>query len=93
NFNERCQYAEKAAKNTPEARRNLGYWTIWFRDLLLSAAGCADLSLYPESSRARGFYSLPKLKNIIQAIRKTDNLLSNPSINARLSLEVLMMEF
>ncbi|MCG2809124.1 MAG: AAA family ATPase, partial [Candidatus Portnoybacteria bacterium] len=47
NFNERCQYAEKAAKNTPEARRNLGYWTIWFRDLLLSAAGCADLSLYP----------------------------------------------
>ncbi|MBU1289658.1 hypothetical protein KKG85_00175 [Patescibacteria group bacterium] len=93
NFNERCQYAEKAAKNTPEARRNLGYWTIWFRDLLLSAAGCADLSLYPESSRASGFYSLPKLKNIIQAIRKTDNLLSNSSINARLSLEVLMMEF
>ena len=93
NFNERCQYVEKAAKNTPETRRNLGYWTIWFRDLLLSAVGRADLTVYPESARSNGFYSLPKLKNIIQALNKTDSLLSNPSINARLALEVLMMEF
>lgn len=92
-FNERCQYAEKVAKNTPEARRILKCWTVWFRDLLLSAAGCADLSLKPESLRSNGFYSLPKLKNIIRAISKTDNLLSNPSINTRLALEVLMLEF
>lgn len=92
-FNERCQYAEKAAKNTPEARRNLGYWTVWFRDLLLSSVGCPDLAFCHDFSRYKGLYSLPKLKNIIQAIRKTDELLANSSINARLALEVLMLEF
>ena len=86
-------YAEKISKDIIEARQVLRYWLIWFRDLLLSAAGCSNLALYQDFSRYDGCYSLPKLKNIIQSIRETDQLLSNSSINARLALEVLMMEF
>ncbi|MEA2113122.1 MAG: hypothetical protein U9P63_00470 [Patescibacteria group bacterium] len=92
NLNARYCYAEKIAKNTPEARRILRYWLVWFRDLLLSAANCPDLALERNFSRYSGFYSLPKLKNIIQSIRRTDRLLANSSINARLALEVLMLE-
>ncbi len=86
-------YAEKAAKDTVEARKTLQCWMVWFRDLLLSSVGCSDLAFCRDFSRHKGFYSLLKLKNIIQSIRKTDQLLSNSSINARLALEVLMLEF
>jgi len=89
----RYSYAEKIAKDTLEARQVLQYWLIWFRDLLLSSVGCSSLAFYQDFSRYDGFYSLPKLKNIIQSIKETDRLLSNSSINARLALEVLMMEF
>lgn len=85
-------YAEKIAKDVLETRQVLQYWLLWFRDLLLLSTGCSNLA-YQDLSRYDGFYSLPKLKNIIQSIRKTDYLLSNPSINARLALEVLMLEF
>ena len=91
-LNERYQYVEEIAKNVPMARQILKHWLFWFRDLILLANNCSDLVLYPEAAHYQKAYSLPKLKNIIQAIKKTDWLLTNPSINARLALEVLMLE-
>jgi DNA polymerase-3 subunit delta' len=91
-LNDRYKYVEEIAKNVPVARQILNYWLFWFRDLLLLAVGCPDLVLYPEASQYQEAYSLPKLKSIIRAIKKTDWLLTNPSINARLALEVLMLE-
>jgi len=92
-LNERYQYIEGIAKDVPQARQILNAWLFWFRDLLLLAVGCGDLAIYSETIRYKDCYSLAKLKAIIQAIKKTDLLLANPSINARLALEVLMLEF
>jgi len=91
-LNEGYQYVENMAKDIPRARKILKNWLFWFRDLLLLALGCPDLIIYPEAKRYQNCYSLTKLKNIIQAITKTDSLLANPSINHRLALEVLILE-
>ncbi len=91
-LNERYQYIEKIAKDVPRARRVLSAWLFWFRDLLLLSVGCGDLVIYPETNTYKDCYSLVKLRAIIQAIKKTDLLLANPSINARLALEVMMLE-
>ncbi len=91
-LNERYQYVEAIAKDVPQARQILNAWLFWFRDLLLLTLGCFDLVIYDQASQYKDSYSLNKLKNIIQAIKKTDLLLTNPSLNARLALEVLMLE-
>jgi len=91
-LNEGYQYVENMAKDIPRARKILKNWLFWFRDLLLLALGCPDLIIYPEAKQYQNCYSLTKLKNIIQAITKTDSLLANPSINHRLALEVLILE-
>lgn len=92
-LSERYKYVETIAKNVPLARQILNYWIFWFRDLFLLANQCSDLIIHPSAARYQGAYSLPKLKRIIEIIKKTDWLLANPSINARLALEVLMLEF
>ncbi len=92
NLSERYIYAEEMSKDIPMSRQILNYWLFWFRDLLLLANGCSDLVLYPEANKYKDSYSVLKLKSIIKAIKKTDWLLTNPSINARLALEVLMLE-
>jgi DNA polymerase-3 subunit delta' len=91
-LSERYKYVESMAKNVPLARQILNYWLFWFRDLFLLANQRSDLIIHPETTRYQGAYSLPKLKRIIEVIKKTDWLLANPSINARLALEVLMLE-
>jgi len=91
-LNGRYQYVEGVSKNVPLARRILSTWLFWFRDLILLNADCSNLTLYPESVKYQKSYSILKLKQIIQSIKKTDWLLANPSINARLALEVLMLE-
>jgi DNA polymerase-3 subunit delta' len=92
-LNERYQYAEKIAKDIPLARQILDTWIFWFRDLLLLKNNCSDLTVHPTAVRYQNSYSLLKLKNIIKAIKRTNWFLANPSINARLALEVLMLEF
>jgi len=91
-LNERYQYVEDITKDVPQTRQILNAWLFWFRDLLLLTLGCSDLVIYDQASQYKDSYSLNKLKNIIQAIKKTDLLLTNPSLNARLALEVLMLE-
>jgi DNA polymerase III subunit delta' len=89
-LNKRYQYVENLSKDTIQARKTLNQWLIYFRDLLLTLINCKDLTLF-DSFHAD--YSLFQIKNIIQAVKKTDLLLSNSSINVRLALEVLMLEF
>jgi DNA polymerase-3 subunit delta' len=91
-LNEKYKLAEDLSKDIPQARWILNQWLFWFRDLILTVSGCPELAIYPSSSQCRNYYSLPKLINIIKAIKKTDWLLSNASINSRLALEVLMLE-
>ncbi len=66
---------------------------FWFRDLLLLTVNCPDLVVYDDMQKYYQCYSLPKLKKIIQKIKETKLILDNPSFNAKLALEVLMLEF
>lgn len=91
-LNERYRFVEGIAKDVPGSRQILEDWLFWFRDLLLLKSNCSEQVIYPESAHFKEQYSLEKLKNIIEAIKETDSLLANPSINARLALEVLMLE-
>jgi len=81
---------ENLSKDATKARQIINQWLMYFRDMLLSLVGCKDLALFDSF---QSDYSLSQIKNIIRVIKKTDLLLSNSSINARLALEVLMLEF
>jgi len=91
-LNQRYQYAEEISKNIPIARQILNHWIFWFRDLLLLDNNCSDLIINLNVSQYKGSYSSTKLKSIIETIKNTNWLLANPSINAKLALEVLMLE-
>lgn len=81
-LNGRYQYAENLSKDIIKTRQMLNQWLFYFREALLSA-----ISLGAEQ-RPR----VQKLFMTIKAIKKTDLLLANSSINGRLALEVLMLE-
>ncbi len=91
-LSERFQYVEEISKDISNSRQILNYWLFWFRDLFLLSNGCSELTIYPDIEKYNDCYSLLKLKKIIETIKKTDLLLTNSSINARLALEVLMLE-
>lgn len=92
-INERYKYVEDMSKDIPMAQNILYYWLFWFRDLMLLDVQCSGLVIYDGLEKYNNCYSLPKLRKIIQKIKQTKSFLSNPSINAKLSLEVLMLEF
>ena len=91
-LNERYRAAEEMSKNVLAARRIINHWLFWFRDLILLNNNCSNLITYPETAKYQKSYSSSRVKEIIRAIKKADWLLSNPSLNARLILEVLMLE-
>jgi len=91
-LNERYKLAEELSKDIPQTRWILNKWLFWFRDLILMVSGCPDLAIYSPSPQYLKHFSAAKLKDIVKAIKKTDWLLANASINSRLALEVLMLE-
>jgi len=93
NINDRYKYAEEMSKNIIDTQKTLSYWLFWFRDLLLLSVNCHKLTIYNNIEKYNKCYSLPKLKEIIEKIKETKNILNNSSFNARLALEVLMLEF
>ena len=93
NLNERYKYAEDMSKDILEAQKTLNYWLFWFRDLLLLSVNCSELIIYKNTEKYNKCYSLLKLKKIIKKIKETKIILRNSSLNARLALEVLMLEF
>ncbi|MFH1611999.1 MAG: AAA family ATPase [bacterium] len=84
-LNERYKFAEEIVKNITQTYQVLNWWTIWLRVKLINKINCnlsdGDIN-----------YSLPDFRRIIIAIRKTKDILGNSSFNARLALEVLMLE-
>lgn len=92
-INGRYNYAENISKNIPEAQKILTYWLFWFRDLMLLSNNCSDLTVCDKIKEYDKCYSLLKLKKIIDRIKETKIILNNSSFNARLALEILMLEF
>ncbi|MFC1700985.1 ATP-binding protein [Patescibacteria group bacterium] len=91
-LNDRYKFVEKISKDIVQAKYNLGCWMFWFRDLILAKVGCPELAVYSRAAQYNNNYSLAKLRRIIQAIKKTSEILNNSSFNSRLALEVLMLE-
>lgn len=91
-INERYKYVEEMSKNIPEARSFLRQSLFWYRDVLFFKLGNNEFTINPEAEEYKDRYSSVELKNIIRNLIKTDSILANPSFNARLALEVLMLE-
>jgi len=80
----RFQYAKDLVMN-PELSEILNIWLSYFRTLLL------EQFLPPEVKKPE--YPFSKLKNIIKQIQNTNFLISTTSVNSRLALEILMLQF
>jgi len=79
----------------PEAAQGvLETWQSWWRDLLLSRLGLADMVINVDQkdrlkALSRG-YSIDALSRMVGSIQETISMLAQ-NVNARLSLEVLML--
>lgn len=102
-INFRFNYAEAMSKDIDWAGSILSQWIFFFRDLFLLKIDCGNLTITPsfsekESKPAGGMinkmlsaWSPDKIKEHILEIEKTKKIISNPSFNARLALEALML--
>lgn len=79
----RFQYAKAVSEDLKSVNENLDIWLGYFRNILLGEA----------SQKERQKYSLPKLKNIINSIQQTKQLISSTNVNMKLALELLMLAF
>lgn len=81
NLFSRFQYAKNLTEDSANLREILDVWLNYFREKLWAA-------LDDRSSD----YSLAKLKKILETIQNISFLISTTNINARLALEILMLE-
>jgi DNA polymerase-3 subunit delta' len=81
--------AKQLSQNIGVAQETLSQWTLWLRDRIFEGSGCANL-LLGEKEEIK--YPAKNLLNLIKAIQKSQIILDNPSFNARLALEILMMK-
>jgi DNA polymerase-3 subunit delta' len=97
-LNWRFQLAENLSKDADLAQRVLSQWIMFFRDILLMKAECQsiianNISVY-QNKVVRDILEkgkLSKFGKIIKQISQTRMIISNSSFNARLALEVLML--
>lgn len=91
----RFKFAENLSKDSVKAKQTIDAWLIFFRDLMLKKAECDNLLVWDENQKKEknkwDSISIEGLKNIINKIISTKKILSNSSFNARLALEVLML--
>lgn len=92
---QRFAFADKASKDRPELRNMLLVWLSYWRDVLVSASG-ASIPL-ANTDRAAEISSLGQkigfadAANALQAIERAITQLET-NVNARLALEVLLLE-
>jgi DNA polymerase-3 subunit delta' len=92
-LNSRFQYAENLAKDLFAAQSILNNWLFYFRDMILIKNGCDELTFGESGKEKKEVNSISniKLTEITRKIMETKRNLANPSFNARLALEVLML--
>jgi DNA polymerase III subunit delta' len=94
----RFAYAAELAtlygRDPESARGALEMWQSWWRDLLLSRLGLAELvvnaDLKDRVGREAGGYSVEALGRMVRSIHQTTTLLGQ-NVNPRLALEALML--
>lgn len=85
----RWELAGQLSKNTAAAKEILSQWVLWLRDRIFEGGACDDLMT---GEKEKTNYSQKNLLNLIKEIQKTQVILDNPSFNAKLALEILMMK-
>jgi DNA polymerase-3 subunit delta' len=99
NIEERFDYAGRLAAGFNKDRRAvydvLNTWLDYWRDLMLARLGhiemITNVDRKEEISKRAGSYSLVSIKNFMQSIEAAARQLSQ-NVNARLALEVLMID-
>jgi DNA polymerase III delta prime subunit len=89
----RFEKAREISQNTVLAQEILSQWLLWLRDRILESNGCPELMTSGQERKSWvSKYPLLKMLDACREIQKTQAILSNPSFNARLALEILMMK-
>lgn len=88
---ERFDYAREISKNEDRASLVLDTWILCLRDLMLGALGKSDLAVCIREQKSP--YPPAKLKSLIEKIENARLIMSNSSLNSRLILENLFLEF
>lgn len=89
----RLDLARQLAQDVVAAREILSQWLLWWRDKILQINGLPDLMTEPSSDvDSQLVYPKENLLTVVREIQKTQAILANPSFNARLALEVLMLK-
>ena len=95
NLNFRFHYAENLAKDLNSAQNFLNNWLFIFRNMILLKNNCFDLTLGENKKEDKDLTSITnaKLAEIARKIIEAKKNLANSSLNARLILEALMLNF
>lgn len=89
----RLEQAREMSQNAALAQEMLSQWLLWLRDRILEINGQDDLTVSPRSDKSfLSKYRMTDLLGACRAIQATQAILYNPSFNARLALEVLMIK-
>jgi DNA polymerase-3 subunit delta' len=88
----RFDLARDLSENVPVAQAALEQWTIFLRDKLLESVGCEQFTIFGGQSAPRQNFATRNLLNSLREIQKAQAILGNPSFNARLTLEVMLMK-
>jgi len=89
----RLEQAAKLSQNIIETQEILNQWLLWLRDRILEISGQADLVISGQKNKdILNNYRVVNLIGACREIQKTQSILANPSFNAKLALEVLMMK-
>lgn len=92
---ERFDVAQKLSSDSERARDLLELWILWWRDLVLAANNCLDLTvnvdmrsvLQKQASQLGSARSEKMLRAILQTIESIEQ-----NVNVRVALEVLMLD-
>ncbi|KKT27233.1 MAG: polymerase III, delta prime subunit protein [Parcubacteria group bacterium GW2011_GWA2_43_9b] len=89
----RLEQAVKLSQNMITAQEILNQWLLWLRDRILEISGQAELVISEQKDKnILNKYRVTDLLSACRAIQKTQSILANPSFNAKLAIEVLMMK-
>ena len=86
----RFEWTKEAVKDAVALQEILSHWLLWLRDQILVAASCAKFSLQENPPKLGR--SLREITQTMREIQHTRALISNPSFDARLALENLMLK-
>jgi len=92
---QRFDIAQKLSADTDKARNVLELWLLWWRDMVLAANHCLDLTVNVDMrdtlSQQAAKLGTDEAERIVHAILNTLEALDQ-NVNARTALEVLMLD-